>query len=315
MPRPTLTVNINGLVPNIIADHASIPPFAADLERWGIDQIVLGEHLLQSPVVVHPGAEVDLMTPMPEPLMVLASAAACTRQLRFTTGAVIAGLRSAIPLAKVSATLDALSAGRFALGLTAGWWEPEFAAIGVPFEERFARLDELIDVCRSLWGPQPASFTGRWTSFDRMYSTPTPIAGASMPIWFGGRASAATARRVAKCQGWILSEAAGLDEIPRGMALIADACGARGSDASAIGVRATVPRSVGGLATSAARGTPPITAVVEHAWRGLVERVAIGVTDVCLPLPEWCRDRETAELIVRAIVQRVDETYGSQRDS
>jgi probable F420-dependent oxidoreductase len=294
--RVRLTIIISAAVPHLAPDHTALAALAADLEAWGADQLVLGEHLLQSPDVRHPGVEVDLMVAFPEPLLVLAAAAAATTTIGLATGALIAPTRSPLIVAKAAATLDVLSGGRFELGITAGWFEREFTAIGVAFDERFARLDETVAVCRAVWGEPPVSYHGRWTSFDNMYCLPRPLRGAETPIWFGGRASARSARRVAQCEGWIVSEAADHAEIRRGVDAIAAACAVAGRSVSDIGVRATVPRH---LPFPASDGTNAIAEFVLTEARALV---GIGVTDVCVPLPEYTADRAQAEELVGRLV-------------
>ena len=312
MSRPTLTVSINAVVPHLAHDHTEIAGLAADFEAWGADQLVLGEHLLMGPAVPHPGAsDVDLMIAWPEPFLALTAAAARTSHVALTTGGVLGAARSAVVVAKLAATLDAISGGRFRLGLVPGWYEPEFDAIGVPFEERFERTDELIAVCRALWGSQPASFSGRWTSFTDLVLSPPPLRGADLPIWFGGRGTPATARRVARCDGWIVSEAASLDEIQAGMDLIRDACRSQGLPSDEIGVRATLPRT---LRDGVRTVDLPVEVVCDEAWEALLVRTELGVTDICIPLHSYVADRDAAAVVLADIVARLDHQPPTARE-
>jgi alkanesulfonate monooxygenase SsuD/methylene tetrahydromethanopterin reductase-like flavin-dependent oxidoreductase (luciferase family) len=84
------------------------------------------------------------------------------------------GYRPPALTAKMAATLQVLSGGRFILGIGAGWREDEYAAYGYDFPKpsvRFAQLEEVITICRLMWTEAEPSFEG--THFR--------IAGASAP--------------------------------------------------------------------------------------------------------------------------------------
>lgn len=310
MPRPTFTVSINAAVPHLARSLGDVPELAAEFERLGADQLVLGEHLLVSPALPHPGAhDVDLMIAWPEPFALLAAVAARTSRIGLTTGGILGATRPAVVVAKLAATLDALSQGRFTLGVVAGWYQAELEASGVPFGERFARIDEMIAVCRALWGPQPASFSGRWTSFHDALCQPQPVQGSALPIWFGGRAGRGTSRRVGACDGWIVSEAASVEEIRHGIALIEDVCRQRNRPPEEVGVRATLPRTLrAGVPTTALSAEE----ICDVAWDSLVERTAVGVTDVCVPIHSYATNREAAAQILSELRTRFDTTFGAR---
>ncbi|HZJ27879.1 MAG TPA: LLM class F420-dependent oxidoreductase [Acidimicrobiia bacterium] len=136
--------------------------------------------------------------PMPDPLIWLAFVAASTERLRLATGIVILPQRNPVILAKEAATLDVLSNGRFTLGVGVGWLAEEFAALGVPFDDRGRRTDEYITALRSLWREDEPTFSGEFASFERALSHPKPtqqIDGApSVPIVIGGHTKAAARR-------------------------------------------------------------------------------------------------------------------------
>lgn len=303
MGRPVeIAVSLNGLVPTTLERHEELPAFAADLEALGVDLVVLGEHLLQADVEHPGGVAVDLTFPFPDPFTVLAAVAATTNRIGLTTGAVIAPTRSALILAKLAATVDVLSGGRFSLGVTSGWYEPEFVAVDVPFAERFARLDETLAACRALWGTQPATFSGRWTSFTDVHCQPVPVHGAALPVWFGGLVSDRSARRVALCDGWIVSEATAAGEIPAGIERIAKAAVDIGKPAGSLGVRATVSRRL--------LGSRGVLVEIEHAAERIATDVVrlngLGATQVVVPVAEFAVDRDRALELVRLVLAGVD---------
>ena len=142
------------------------------------------------------------VTPMPDPLELLAFAAGVTDRLLLATGVVVAPLHSPVLLAKRVATVDALSGGRVRLGLGIGWQKEEYDAVGAPFSDRGARLEEGIAAMRTLWAGGPASFDGRYTSFDRVHLSPGPTRGA-VPIILGGNSRPAVERAARVADGWL----------------------------------------------------------------------------------------------------------------
>lgn len=138
----------------------------------------------------------------PDPFIALAYAAAATTKLRLFTNLTVLAYRNPFMLAKTAATLDRVSDGRLILGVGAGYLEGEYAALGVPFEERNDRFDETLSLVRGIWSGKTVAHTS-----DRLHaagntSLPTPVQDP-LPIWIGGN-SALTLRRVAQhAQGWM----------------------------------------------------------------------------------------------------------------
>lgn len=137
-----------------------------------------------------PGSE---DAPIPDPLIWLSFVAGVTERIRLATGILILPQRNPVVVAKEIATLDHLSGGRVLLGVGAGWLKEEFEVIGVPFEERGARLDEYIRALRALWTEDQAAVDGRFVSFSGAISRPRPAQGA-VPIVIGGHSEAAARR-------------------------------------------------------------------------------------------------------------------------
>src|SRR5207237_4217481 len=102
--------------------------------------------------------------PLPDPLIWMAYVAAATTRIKLATGILILPQHNPVLAAKQIATLDHLSRGRILLGIGAGWSREEFAALGVPFAERGARMDEYIAAMRQLCPthtpPYPGPFVG-----------------------------------------------------------------------------------------------------------------------------------------------------------
>ena len=106
-------------------------------------------------------------------------------------------------VAKMGATLQELSGGRFALGYGAGWHEGEHSAFGLELfspGERIDRMEEAIKVIKTLWSESPASFSGRYYSVNNAHAEPRP--DPVPPIMIGGAGERKTLRVVAKHADW-----------------------------------------------------------------------------------------------------------------
>ncbi|MFB6268400.1 MAG: TIGR03560 family F420-dependent LLM class oxidoreductase [Halobacterium sp.] len=106
-------------------------------------------------------------------------------------------------VAKMAATLDAVSGGRLQLGLGAGWHEPEYDAYGWEYRdgfERLMRLDESIRLLKRMWASdaEPVSFDGDHYTVADAYCEPSPVQDPHPPILVGGQGEEVTLKLVAK---------------------------------------------------------------------------------------------------------------------
>lgn len=170
-------------------------------EGVGFESIWTGEHVVlidpqeaPSPVPPH-SAFVDTIAS-------LAFAAAKTERIKIGSGIILLAQRDPIVLAKELAGIDVLSKGRLLFGVGVGYVEGEFKALGIPYEERGARVSEHIDVIRELWTSENPSFDGRFTAFSGIQSRPLPVQKPSPPIHVGGMSAPAFRRAVAQGDGW-----------------------------------------------------------------------------------------------------------------
>ena len=74
-----------------------------------------------------------------------------TERIGLATGIYLLPLRHPLAVARMTLTLQGLAGGRFMLGVGSGWLAEEFAALGVPFDERGPRFDEALGVLRAAW--------------------------------------------------------------------------------------------------------------------------------------------------------------------
>jgi probable F420-dependent oxidoreductase len=137
-----------------------------------------------------------------DPFIALSYAAARSNRIRLATGICLVPEHNPLVLAKVIASLDFLSGGRFALGVGIGWSSEEFAALGVPFERRAQRTREYIEVMRKVWSEEKTSFNGEFVSFKDARAFPKPPQGGKLPIIFGGESTPALRRVADYGTGW-----------------------------------------------------------------------------------------------------------------
>jgi F420-dependent oxidoreductase-like protein len=118
------------------------------------------------------------------------SALACaTSRIRLGTLVLCNPFRHPPLLAKMAATLDAISGGRLEFGIGAGWHEPEFKAYGYPFErpaQRIRRLCEAVRIVKMMWMESSPSFDGRYYQIKDAYCSPKPVQKPHPPIMIGG---------------------------------------------------------------------------------------------------------------------------------
>jgi probable F420-dependent oxidoreductase len=159
-------------------------------EALGFHSVWTGDHLIW-------------YVPFPDPVAVLGAAAAVTTRVKLGTGVMLAALRHPVVVAKQLASLAWLSEGRLIAGLGIGGENPgEFRAAGVPLDERSARLDETIAVCRPLWRGEALQFQGRHLQVDSPAFDLTPPNG-QLPIWIGGRRELSLRRAGRLGDGWL----------------------------------------------------------------------------------------------------------------
>jgi probable F420-dependent oxidoreductase len=135
-----------------------------------------------------------------EPLTCCASALARRSRVRAGTDVLVVPYRHPALVAKMAATLDALSGGRFVLGAGVGYLKGEFAALGADYEGRGVRCDEYLTAMRALWAAdgEPVSHAGETVCFEDVAVGPT----CRVPVWVGGNGGAALRRAAALGDGW-----------------------------------------------------------------------------------------------------------------
>lgn len=173
---------------------------------------------------------------LPDPLIWLSYVAARTSRIKLGTGILILPQRNPLVVAKELASLDFLSGGRLILGIGVGWLAEEFAALGIPFNERGARTDDAVEVLRKAWTGEKVDHHSRFTNFDRCISRPRPANG-TIPIVVGGDSEAAARRAGRLGDGYFLGNGS-IDHLRSRLDLMRRAADEAGRDPAAIEVSA-----------------------------------------------------------------------------
>jgi probable F420-dependent oxidoreductase len=174
------------------------------LARWAALAEALGYHLVMISDHVAPTPDVAAKYPAPiyDPFTTLGWLAGTTRTIELGTTVIILPYRHPVQTARVAATVDRLSGGRFIFGVGVGWSQLEFEALGVPFARRGAVSNDYLAAIKTLWTSDVASHAGPFVAFKDVHTGPRPLRSPHPPIWVGGSSDAALRRAVRYGDAW-----------------------------------------------------------------------------------------------------------------
>jgi probable F420-dependent oxidoreductase len=138
-----------------------------------------------------------------DPFVVLGAAAAVTRTLKLGTGVCLVVQRDPIQTAKLVASLDQVSGGRFLFGVGGGWNREEIEGHGAAFKTRFKLMRERIEAMIEIWTKPTAEYHGEFVDFGPMMAWPKPAQQPHPPIIVGGAFPHAARRAIRYGQGWV----------------------------------------------------------------------------------------------------------------
>lgn len=219
--------------------------YARLAERLGFDSLWAFDHLQGYP---------DPEVPIFEGWTALAALAGSTERIQIGHQVLCVGFRHPALLAKMSATLDHASNGRFVLGLGAGWNEAEFKGFGLPFPSigtRLQQLEEALDLIRKLWTEQPVSYFGEQFQVEDAYCHPRPIQEPHPPILVGGSGEEVLLRIVAEHADIWNNPRAGHDLLPHKIDVLHRHCESVKRDPTRIEVSQQVAAAIGETETEA----------------------------------------------------------------
>jgi probable F420-dependent oxidoreductase len=176
----------------------AIAEMARAVEDAGFDAAFVTDHPAPEDRWLRSGGHQAL-----DPFVALSFVAAATTRLRVQTHVLVASYRNPFLTAKALATLDVLSRGRVIAGVAAGYLEPEFAALGVPYAERNELTDEAILTMRRIWEGKSITLEGRHFRAAGHTVLPRPVQRPHPPFWIGGNSRRAMRRAVELGDGWL----------------------------------------------------------------------------------------------------------------
>jgi probable F420-dependent oxidoreductase len=139
--------------------------------------------------------------PILDPFTLIPAMAAVTTTLRFSTFVVKLPVRGCVVVAKQAASVAVLSQNRFAFGVGVSPWPDDYRILGVPWEKRGVRMDEMIDIVRGLCTGEFFGYQGELHQLEPIKISPVP--SRPIPILVGGHAEPALRRAVTKGDGWM----------------------------------------------------------------------------------------------------------------
>ncbi|MGP0030262.1 MAG: LLM class F420-dependent oxidoreductase [Acidimicrobiales bacterium] len=252
------------------ADPAVMEAVARAADTAGFSTLWSGEHvvMVDRPDSPYPyAADGRIAVPSDsdwlDPLVTLSFVAAVTSRIRVATGILLLPQHNPVVVAKQAASLDVVSQGRFVLGIGIGWSAEEFAALGVPFPGRGRRAREFVEVLRTLWRDDVATYEGEFVRFHEVRSYPKPVRDRRVPVFVGGNSDAALGRVAAYGDGWYGFNLS-TDELPGRLSALRSRCRDAGRDPASLEI-----------AVSLQDGSPADAAAL----------AALGVTELVLVEP------------------------------
>src|SRR5207237_1144188 len=185
----------------------SAPELAQALEARGFESVWAPEHShipLSRKSPFPGGGDVpkryyDVM----DPFVTLTAAAMATKKLKVATGICLVVQRDPIQTAKLVASIDQISGGRFLFGIGAGWNAEEMEDHGTAFKTRFKLMHERVDAMRAIWTQSKAEYHGEFVNFDPMMTWPKPVQKPHPPIMVGGAFPYGARRALSYGNGWM----------------------------------------------------------------------------------------------------------------
>jgi dimethylsulfone monooxygenase len=215
-PEPRLVAAIRQ------AEAPAAPPYADEAFAFAREVVCRGDALGFDVTLI---AE-RLLGPDLEAWMLSAALAVATSRIAIMT-AVHPGLLAPQFVAKMGASLDRISGGRFHLNLVPGWYEDEYRMFGGAWTDdpaiRYSRLGEFLQVVKGLWTKPRFSFAGQHYQLDGATVQPKPVQQPYPPIYAASRSEEGMEVIAREADWWFLPHGAGYRDFPASLALIAAA--------------------------------------------------------------------------------------------
>jgi len=158
-----------------------------------------------------------------DPFVTLTMAAAATKTLKIGTGVCLLNQRDTIQTAKLVASIDHVSGGRFLFGIGVGWNAEEMEDHGTDFSSRALLVRERVEAMKLIWTKTKAEYHGELVNFPEMMTWPKPVQKPHPPVIVGGAFPQAARRAVRYGDGWIPLAGRIGDALPKFQQMLKDA--------------------------------------------------------------------------------------------
>jgi probable F420-dependent oxidoreductase len=227
-----------------------------------------------------------------EPFTLLSYAAAVTSRIHLGLGVLVLPRMSPLHVAKMSASLDHLSGGRFTLGVGIGRQPELYPAFGYSSDRRVRRFEEGVQLIRQAWTQPRINFDGHFFTVKDAVMEPKPLQ-PHLPLIFGGHVPAAIRRAVRLGDGWMGAGSSGTPEFKDSLKLLREALDMAGVPRNSFHISKRVYIAVGESEATLERLQGWFRAVYGGFYRA---------EDVCI----WGNDEDCAEQLAELAVADVD---------
>ncbi len=197
-------------------------------DSLGFDSVWLDDHFYS---VIRARSESQM-----DGWMLLAALARETERIRMGLLVACNAYRNPALAAKMAATIDVISGGRFIHGVGSGWFEEEFRGYGYEFPTvgtRLAQLDEALRLQKLLWTTDRPCFEGRFYSLKDAWAAPRPVQRPHPPILIGGGGEKVLLKLVAR-HAVMWNHGGTVDELRHKIEVLSAHCATEGTDVDAI---------------------------------------------------------------------------------
>src|SRR6516162_9667187 len=147
-----------------------------------------------------------------DPFVTLTAAAAATKRLKIATGICLVIQRDTIQTAKLGASIDQVSGGRFLFGIGGGWNQEEIENHDTVFATRMQKMREQIEAMKAIWTEETPEYHGDIVDFGTIMTWTKPVQKPHPPVILGGAFPWAARRAVRYGDGWYPNAASGNPE-------------------------------------------------------------------------------------------------------
>jgi probable F420-dependent oxidoreductase len=184
-----------------------LPAYAKAIEDLGADSLWVSDRILAAvdPTVGYGGSDTipEAMRSVLDPLALVAAIGAITERVTIGTNVLIAPWYPPIMLARFLTTADIITKGRLVNGFGTGWSPEEYESVGVPMNQRGARLDECLDILDLYWSQDQISYQGKHWTIPATHVGLKPVRRPRPPVYLAAFAPASFARVGRRADGWM----------------------------------------------------------------------------------------------------------------